>query len=310
MKETNTPYFWGPRRVPILFLLFPLLVVSIGSELLLFFPETNPGIVETVVVVPPVLVGVLLLNSASKFKIEIAEDNPTHYLARWNGVRTFSNIALVASGLLALYAIAATSNILRGNFLEIFVEAFAILCLIDVYTMLLPLRFWSPKPSDFARMYFAEMLERTDAQAKYLGDALRWFSRSYAKKTGLPLQRRIFKNALSLDHNGRRNLALRLQHAVVSGDYEDGVQALMTSINTAREAVLADRRTFRDILLESEEGKIAISALVGLAVLLVAYASAVSLGSGAVNAFRNEIGLLLLGAGSLAAIVWTGLRKV
>jgi hypothetical protein len=309
MSRQGTSYFWGEKNVPLLYLFFPLLMVSLDLELVMFFPKINPTIIEASMIIPTILIGVLLLKSAMKFKIESAENQPIHYITRWKRVRTISDIALIGSGLLALYEIVTRSNVIRGNLLQIFIEALGVLYLICLYTMLLPLRFWSPRPTYLARMYLMAMPERTDAEVGYLESALRWFSRSYAKSSHLRLRQRVFANALGLDHAGRRNLALRLRQAIVSGNYEDGVQALIASINTAREAVLTDRETLRDTLTENDTGKVVISALVGLAALLVIYLSAVVLGPNSVGTFRSEIGLLLLGVITLAAIVWAGLRR-
>jgi len=250
LQERGTPYFWGRRKIPLLYFLFPYLVVGTAFEAILNFRGINPGIVELSMIIPPVAVGSLLLRSARKFRIELAEAQPVHYLNRWRNVKIIWYILLAVSGSLAIYSIAFGTQSLMVSGPLVLPESLGILYLIDAYTLILPLRFWSPQSIDFARMHVAAMLQRRDSEARYLRDALRWFGRSYSRLTGLRLQQLAFTGIVGLDHESNRNLGLRLQHALQSDDLEYGIQALSASINFAREAVVGNRRTLHDLLSE------------------------------------------------------------
>lgn len=308
MEGRTAPYFWGRRNVPLLYALFPLIVVLSAFELVLFFPKVNPTIIEASMVVPTVVVGVLLLRSARRFNGDTAEGQAVHYLRRWNRVKNLYDITLSGSGLLAVYAVLKGGSILVGNFPEIFLEAVGLFYLIDMYTMLLPIRFWSPKATDYSRMYLAAMSEGPESEAGYLDRLLHLFAKSYVKYSRRNLHQQVFRSALSLCHDDKRNLALRLNHAIQSGDYEDAIHALVASISTDRETILAGRRRPGEALLGNRTLKVLFPAVVIVIALGVAYLSAIALGSNAVASFQMNIGLIVvtavLGAAAIGAAFW------
>lgn len=238
-KQLNTSYFWGPKNVPLLYLFFPLLVVAVALELILVFHGISPVILEVVMVLPSVVLGTVLLNSASKFQVALAEAQPFHYIVRWREMRIIWYVMFASAATLAAYSIIfGTQSLTGGDALVSVLKSLGILYLINAYTMVLPQRFFSPKPVEFARVYVATALSKRDSEGKHLRDALKWFGRTYSKSTGLRIEERILADVVGSDHVSNRNLGLRLQHALQSGNYEDGIQAIGSSISPTREVLL------------------------------------------------------------------------
>jgi hypothetical protein len=311
-KQKVAPYFWSSRSIPLLYLLFPFLLVASDFELILLLPGTSPVIMEISIIAPAVLVGILLLASAMRFRIEDAEVQPLHYLTRWERIRNMSRVMLIVAGLMALYTLIIGTGILKGNSIEILLEAFGVLYLIVLYTMLLPIRFWSPRPADFARLCLIAAGNQTKAEDRYFERALRWFGRAYTKSTRSHrshLQQHVFTLAMSLNHDSRQNLGQQLLLALQSKDYDGGVMALAASIGATKETVVAPKMTLRSVLLGNELGRAGVSIIVGLASLVVSYIGAVALGPNSVATFENEIGLAVLTAIIIAATIWTSIRK-